>query len=101
MFPNDPDQIGIGSGIGIDFEKFGIWDWDLGCILKKLGFGIGIWDVVWKIRDLGLGFGMEFGKFGIWDWDLGFSFKNSGFGIRSESFRDWDGIGIPNADLCL
>ena len=61
-------------GFGIDFEKF----------------GIGIWDGVWKIRDLGLGFGMEFGKFGIWDWDLGLSLRNSGFGI---------GIWVPNADL--
>ena len=72
---------GIGIGIGIDFEKFGIRDWDLGLILKNLGFGIGIWDGVWKIRDLGLGFGMDFGKFGIWDWDLGWSLENLGFGI--------------------
>ena len=61
----------------MEFGKFGIWDWDLGWILENSGFGIGIWDSVFKIRDFGFG-----------------------FGIRSESFRDWDGIGIPNADLC-
>ena len=46
---------------------------------------------------------MEFGKFGIWDWDsvLKILDLGLGFGIRSESFRDWDGIEIPNADLWL
>ena len=53
-----------GFGTGIDFEKFGIRDWDLGWILENSGFG------------------MEFGKFGIWDWDLGFSFKNAGLGAN-------------------
>ena len=53
---------------------FGIRDWDLGLILENLGFGVGI--------------GIDFEKFGIGIWDrvwkirdLGFSFKNSGFGI--------------------
>ena len=69
--PEFPGFILKNSGFGIDFEKFGIWD------------------VLWKIRDLGLGFGMEFGKFGIWD---------SVFEIRDLGANHF-GIGIPNADL--
>ena len=57
--------MGFGIGIGIDFGKFGIWDWDLGVSLKNSGFGIGIWDSVLKIRDSGLGFGIDFDKFGV------------------------------------
>ena len=40
----------LGFWIGIDIEKFGIWDWD------------------WKIWDSASGFGIEFGKIGIRDW---------------------------------
>ena len=46
-----PKKFGIGIGIGIDFEKFRIWDLDLGLILKNSGFGIGIDFEKFGIRD--------------------------------------------------
>ena len=88
--PNDPDQSPI------PIPKF---DLGLGLIFEK--FGIGNWDGFWKIRDLGLS--LENSGFGIGSWDSALKIQDMGvgFGFRSELFRDWDGIGIPNADLWL
>ena len=48
-------DLGLGflenSGFGMEFEKFGIWDWYLGLSLENLGFGIEF--EKFGIRDLG------------------------------------------------